>query len=337
MQYKKFLITGGGGFIGSTLIRRLLKNDDLIIYNLDKVNYACDIRELKKFTTFKNYKHFKVDLKDKANVEKTLFECSPDAVIHLAAESHVDKSIVSPELFIDSNIVGTFNLLEAIRKYWETSNKINKELFRLHHVSTDEVFGSLGESGKFNEESKIYPRSPYSASKAASDHLVSAWHHTFGIPISISNCSNNFGPFQFPDKLIPLCIEKCIKKENIPLYGDGKNIRDWLFVDDHIDALLLIMNKGEIGKKYCIGGSQERTNIEIINLICNLMDKYFPEEKPHSKLIKYVKDRPGHDKRYGIDSSLIQDSLGWRPKHSLEESLEITIKWYLEKFDKEVS
>ena len=201
----------------------------------------------------------------------------------------------------------------------------------MHHVSTDEVFGSLGDFGKFDENSQYSPRSPYSASKAASDHLVNAWHHTYGIPISISNCSNNFGPYQFRDKLIPLCIEKCIRNEEIPIYGDGSNIRDWLYVEDHIDAILLVINKGEVGKNYCIGGSEEKTNIEIVNMICKFMDIFCPQSKPHSRLIKFVEDRLGHDKRYAIDSSFINSSLGWQPKYSFEESLEFTLKWYLNK------
>ncbi len=331
MQYKRILITGGAGFIGSSLIRRLLKKNDLLIFNLDKVNYASDLKELKRFSTFSNYKHFKVDLKNKKETKNTIFDCSPDLIIHLAAESHVDKSIKNPELFMQSNILGTFNLLEASREYLENSKLVNKKLFRIHHVSTDEVFGSLGETGKFNENSQFSPRSPYSASKAASDHLVNTWHHTFGIPITISNCSNNFGPYQFPDKLIPLCIERCLNQKEIPLYGDGKNVRDWLFVEDHIDALLLIISKGEIGKSYCIGGCEEKTNIEIITIICNLMDKYYPRNKPHSRLISYVKDRPGHDRRYSIDSTFLRKSIGWKPKYCFEESLEKTLKWYIDR------
>ena len=331
MLHKRILITGGAGFIGSSLIRRLLKKNDLFIFNLDKVNYASDTTELKRFAKFSNYKHFQVDLKNREETRKIIFECYPDLIIHLAAESHVDKSIINPEIFIESNIIGTFNLLEASREYLERSKLVNKKLFRIHHVSTDEVFGSLGETGKFNENSQFNPRSPYSASKAASDHLVNTWHHTFGIPITISNCSNNFGPYQFPDKLIPLCIEKCLNQEKIPLYGDGKNIRDWLFVEDHIDALLLIISKGEIGKSYCIGGSEEKRNIEIITKICNLMDKYYPQNKPHARLINYVKDRPGHDRRYSIDSTFLNKSLGWKPKYCFEESLEKTLKWYIDR------
>ena len=239
------------------------------------------------------------------------------------------KTDSNPEDFIESNIIGTFNLLEAVRKYWQNLSSNEKLTFKFHHISTDEVFGSLGKFGKFDESSNYDPKSPYSASKASSDHLVNAWHNTYGIPISISNCSNNFGPFQNPEKLIPLVINSCLYNNLIPIYGDGMNIRDWLFVEDHIDAIFLILEKGKLGNCYCIGGYGERTNIEIVKFICNFFDKYKPQDKPHSKLIKFVDDRLGHDRRYAINPKLIEKELGWEPKHTLENGLEKTIKWYL--------
>ena len=333
----RILVTGGAGFIGSHVIKKLLQNKENVVFNLDKMGYASSTYMLDKLInenssiSSNQYKFLNIDLSSKPETEKAIEEARPNLIMHLAAESHVDRSIDGPEEFIKSNIVGTFNLLESARKFWSRLNSDEKDNFRFHHISTDEVFGSLGDSGSFSEETPYDPRSPYSASKAASDHLVNTWHHTFGIPITISNCSNNFGPYQFPDKLIPLCIEKCLNQEKIPLYGDGKNIRDWLFVEDHIDALLLIISKGEIGKSYCIGGSEEKRNIEIITKICNLMDKYYPQNKPHARLINYVKDRPGHDRRYSIDSTFLNKSLGWKPKYCFEESLEKTLKWYIDR------
>jgi dTDP-D-glucose 4,6-dehydratase len=253
--------------------------------------------------------------------------------MHLAAESHVDRSIVSPGHFIESNILGTFNLLESCRKFFDSLSIEKKSKFIFHHISTDEVFGSLGEKGRFSESTPYDPRSPYSASKASSDHLVRSWYHTYGLPVIITNCSNNFGPWQFPEKLIPLVTLKAIQKEPIPLYGDGSNIRDWLFVEDHVDALLLAALKGKVGETYCIGGYGEKSNKEIVLKICEILDNEIPNQSPHNQLIKYVLDRPGHDKRYAIDPSKIENELGWEPKYGLEKGLRKTVLWYLKNYD----
>ena len=266
-------------------------------------------------------------------------KANPDHIFHLAAESHVDRSINNPEIFVDSNIKGTFNILESARTHYESLNNQKKEFFKFQHISTDEVFGTLGRNGFFTEISNYDPRSPYSASKAASDHLVRAWHYTYRLPILITNCSNNYGPWQFPEKLIPMSIIKGLKNIYIPIYGDGENVRDWLFIDDHIEAILLVAKKGCIGSSYCIGGLQnasggkihnEISNNLVVNTICQILDKIKPENKPHAKLIKYVQDRPGHDLRYAIDSSKINEELGWQPKCSFEKGLVITVKWYAE-------
>ena len=327
----KIIITGGAGFIGGTLIRKLLKERNYFIYNIDQLGYASDLSWIKSSKYDQSLHNFlKIDLRNKQILEKAVKEIEPDLIIHLAAESHVDRSIENPLKFIESNIIGTFNLLEAARKYWEEISEIKKKLFRFIHISTDEVFGSLDLDGKFDENTKYSPRSPYSSSKASSDHLVYSWYHTYGLPTIISNCSNNFGPYQFPEKLIPLSILKGIEGEKIPLYGDGLNIRDWLYVEDHIDALLLIAEKGKVGKSYCIGGFGEKTNKEVQLEICNILDKVKPKEFPHSDLIKNVADRPGHDKRYSINSNLIQKELGWIPKVSFEDGLKKTINWYVD-------
>tara|TARA_S200000501_G_scaffold375713_1_gene428470 strand:+ start:474 stop:1544 length:1071 start_codon:yes stop_codon:yes gene_type:complete len=326
----KVIITGGAGFIGGTLIRKLLKEKDWVIYNLDRMGYASDLSWVKDSKDYKlRHLFLKIDLREKEKLEKLVKDISPNLIIHLAAESHVDRSIDNPVNFIESNIVGTFNLLEASRSYWKEISSHKKKLFRFIHISTDEVFGSLGVDGKFDENTKYSPRSPYSSSKASSDHLVQSWYHTYGLPTIISNCSNNFGPYQFPEKLIPLSILKGIKGENIPLYGNGINIRDWLYVEDHVEALLLIADQGKAGKSYCIGGFGERTNKEVQLQICNILDKVNPRDFPHSTLIKNVADRPGHDKRYAINSKLIQKELGWAPKITFEDGLKKTIHWYL--------
>ncbi len=326
----KIIITGGAGFIGGTLIRKLLKEKKYIIYNIDQLGYASDLSWIKSSKYDQSLHIFlKIDLRNKEILEKTVKEIEPDLIIHLAAESHVDRSIDNPLNFIESNIIGTFNLLEASRAYWGGINDIKKQLFRFIHISTDEVFGSLGLDGKFDENTKYSPRSPYSSSKASSDHLVKSWYHTYGLPTIISNCSNNFGPYQFPEKLIPLSILKGIKGEKIPLYGNGLNIRDWLYVEDHVEALLLIADKGVVGKSYCIGGFGERTNKEVQLQICKILDEVSPKEFPHSSLIENVEDRPGHDKRYAINSNFIKKNLGWTPKITFEDGLKKTIYWYL--------
>ena len=326
----KVIVTGGAGFIGGALIRKLLKDTNWFVYNIDKMGYASDLSWVNDSNDYELRHIFvKIDLKNKEILEDLVKDISPNLIIHLAAESHVDRSIDNPLNFIESNIIGTFNLLEATRSYWRELSDIKKRLFRFLHVSTDEVFGSLGLNGKFDENSKYAPRSPYSSSKASSDHLVKSWHYTYGLPTIISNCSNNFGPYQFPEKLIPLSILKAIKGEKIPLYGNGLNIRDWLYVEDHVEALLLIAEKGEIGQSYCIGGYGEKTNKEVQIKICNILDEIHPKQFPHEALIKNVTDRPGHDKRYAINSNLIQKKLGWTPKMTFEDGLKKTIYWYL--------
>tara|TARA_Y100001978_G_scaffold202429_1_gene223522 strand:- start:62 stop:1117 length:1056 start_codon:yes stop_codon:yes gene_type:complete len=328
----RYLITGGAGFIGGALVRKLISNERNIVFNLDKLGYASDLEsidKLNKKNNFGNYTFLKVDLAEKENLYDAIESLKPDIIMHLAAESHVDRSIDQPHHFLESNIIGTFNLLQAAKEYWAKLKPSKKDTFRFHHISTDEVYGSLGEKGSFNELTSYDPRSPYSASKASSDHLVRAWFHTYNFPILITNCSNNFGPWQFPEKLIPLVISKALNGKKIPIYGDGLNVRDWLFVEDHVDGLLLVIQKGKIGESYCIGGYGERTNKYIVEFICSVLDKRIPNNAPHSKLIEYVRDRPGHDKRYSIDCTKIKNELGWESEFSLEKSLEETIDWYL--------
>ena len=332
----KILITGGCGFIGGALIRKLLTTTDHEILNLDKFGYASDHisidQTINQLKTIK-YKLLKVDLTNKNKLEEIIQNFEPDLIMHLAAESHVDRSIESPGHFIESNILGTFNLLESSRKFFYSLNKEKKSKFIFHHISTDEVFGSLGEKGRFSEFTPYDPRSPYSASKASSDHLVRSWYHTYGLPVIVTNCSNNFGPWQFPEKLIPLVTLKAIQKESIPLYGDGSNVRDWLFVEDHVDALLLAALKGKVGETYCIGGYGEKSNKEIVLKICEILDNEIPNQSPHNQLIEYVLDRPGHDKRYAIDPSKIENELGWKPKYGLEKGLRKTVLWYIKNYD----
>ncbi len=334
-RYNRILITGGAGFIGGALIRKLLKESNSHIYNLDKLSYSGDLNSINDLiqslggNTKERYKFIKGDISDKHLVENVINQIKPDLIIHLAAETHVDKSIASPDNFILSNIIGTFNLLKSSLKYYEKINEEKQRKFKFIHISTDEVFGSLSEYGIFNEQSKYDPRSPYSASKASSDHLVKAWFHTYNLPTIITNCSNNYGPWQYPEKLIPNIISKALKQKLIPIYGTGKNVRDWLFVDDHIDAILLVADAGMPGKNYCIGGNNEQTNLEVANKICNYLDKINPQNISYKSLIKFVKDRAGHDFRYAIDSKLIKKELNWKPKISFEKGLIITINWYL--------
>ena len=326
---RKIFITGGGGFIGGALIDRLLKDKNNHIFNLDKIGKESNLFRIKKFSQNNQYKLFHFDLLEKDKVINAIASTQPDLIIHLAAESHVDRSLVEPRSFIESNIVGTLNLLEAAKIYWEKLPNNKKNKFKFHHVSTDEVYGSLGKTGKFDENTKYSPRSPYSASKASSDHLVSSWFYSFSLPVLITNCSNNYGPFQHHEKLIPSSIQKALNGDQIPLYGDGNNVRDWIYIEDHIDALLLVANKGNIGDQYCIGSNNERKNIDVLLQICRLMDIYSPKNYPHEKLIKYVTDRPGHDRRYAIDSTKIKSELGWKPKHSFKKGLERTVQWYI--------
>ena len=337
-KVNKILITGGAGFIGGALIRKLLKETDSLIFNIDKLGYASDLKSINNLIQAepeksKRYKFIELNLEDKLKTEEIIMKTKPDLIFHLAAESHVDKSIKKPDFFITSNILGTFNLIEAVRKYYNTLSNSKKDIFRFHHISTDEVFGSLGDKGFFNEKTSYNPKSPYSASKAASDHIVKAWHNTYHLPILLTNCSNNYGPWQYPEKLIPITITNALNKKNIPLYGNGENIRDWLFVEDHVDAILLVAKKGLIGESYCIGGNQEKSNKEIMSMICEKLNKIFPKSRNHLSLIKNVDDRQGHDYRYAIDSTKIKTDLGWHPKYSFEEGLDITINWYLENRD----
>ena len=331
-KYKKILITGGLGFIGSALIYRLLKKTKAKIFNIDKLIHKSNFLSINnQFSNYgkSRYQFLNYDLKDNDSLKKIFKESNPDIVFHLAAESHVDKSIESPRNFLESNIIGTFNLLENSLISFNNLPIKRKSNFKFLHISTDEVFGSLGESGLFNENSNYKPSSPYSATKAASDHLVSSWFNTFGLPSLISNCSNNYGPRQFPDKLIPKIIINAINSNPIPIYGHGLNIRDWLFVEDHINALLLMADKGKAGSQYCIGGGEEKSNINICKKICDLLDELKPKKAPYSSLIEFVNDRPGHDFRYGIDSSLIFKELGWKPLFKFDKKIKETIIWYL--------
>ena len=332
---RRILVTGGAGFIGGAVVRRLLRESDATVFNLDKMGYASDLTSIEEVLAALgdavNQRHrlLRVDLKDAQAVEAAIQEADPDLVMHLAAESHVDRSISGPGEFISSNVTGTYNLLQAVRSHYERLSGARAEAFRLHHISTDEVFGSLGTEGRFSETTPYDPRSPYSASKAASDHLVQAWHHTFGLPVVLTNCSNNYGPWQFPEKLIPVVTLKAASGEPIPLYGDGLNVRDWLYVEDHVDALLLAACRGSSGRSYCVGGHGEKTNKEVVEAICNQLDQQQPHSAPHTKLITRVTDRPGHDRRYAIDPTRITEELDWQPRHNLEEGLAATVAWYL--------
>ncbi|MFZ0408874.1 MAG: dTDP-glucose 4,6-dehydratase [Cyanobium sp.] len=341
---RRVLVTGGAGFIGGAMVRRLLAESEALVFNLDKIGYASDLTSIEELlhelgpqaqTSQGECRHtlLPVDLSDAVATAEAVRQADPDLVMHLAAESHVDRSIEGPAAFIESNVTGTFNLLQAVRAHWEGLPQQRRERFRLHHISTDEVFGSLGATGRFSESTAYDPRSPYSASKAASDHLVNAWHHTYGLPVVLTNCSNNYGPWQFPEKLIPVVILKAAAGEAIPLYGDGANVRDWLYVDDHVDALLLAATRGDLGYSYCVGGHGERTNKQVVETICDLLDQLLPKAIPHAQLITPVADRPGHDRRYAIDPSRITSELGWQPRHSFEAGLEATVRWYLEHQD----
>ena len=323
----RVLVTGGAGFIGGALVRRLLVESSAMVFNLDKLSYASDLTSI---GSKPRHQLLQVDLVDPEATMAAIKRADPDLVFHLAAESHVDRSISGPGAFIESNISGTFNLLQAVRAHWEQLPKERQEHFRFHHISTDEVFGSLGPTGCFSETTPYDPRSPYSASKAASDHLVSAWHHTYGLPVVLTNCSNNYGPWQFPEKLIPVVILKAVAGEPIPLYGDGANVRDWLYVEDHVEALLLAATRGRLGESYCVGGHGERSNKQVVQTICSLLDELRPQGAPHAGLITPVADRPGHDRRYAIDPTRISSELGWRPAHAFEQSLATTVNWYLD-------
>jgi len=330
---KIFLVTGGSGFIGANFIEYLLKNDlAKKIINLDKLTYAGNPQNLLKFEHDDRYVFNQGDICDQEHVRELIQLHHPDIIVNFAAESHVDRSIDGPGEFIKTNISGTYTLLQESLRYYQSLENDKQKKFRFHHVSTDEVFGSLGEDGFFTEETPYDPSSPYSASKAASDHLVRAWERTYGLPIIISNCSNNYGPYQFPEKLIPLMILNCLAEESLPVYGTGENVRDWLYVDDHCEAIYTIIEKGKIGETYNVGGNNEIQNIEIVNTICSILDEIKPSENGNSytDLITYVKDRPGHDFRYAIDSSKLKNELNWSPNETFESGIKKTINWYLE-------
>jgi dTDP-glucose 4,6-dehydratase len=327
----KILVTGGAGFIGSAVCRLLVGQLGAGVLNIDKLTYAANLASLKPVENDPRYRFRGADIGDRATIAKLLSEFQPDAVLHLAAESHVDRSIDGPGEFIKTNIEGTYALLEEALDYWRGLPKERAARFRFHHVSTDEVFGSLGPDGKFTEESRYQPNSPYAASKAASDHLVRAWHETFGLPTLMSNCSNNYGPYHFPEKLIPLAVLKALHGEPIPVYGKGDNVRDWLYVEDHARALHAILSRGRPGENYNVGGDGERTNFEVVTAICELLDEMLPDSphRPHSELITFVTDRPGHDRRYAIDWTKLRAELGWRPREAFESGLRKTVAWYL--------
>ncbi|WP_207101785.1 dTDP-glucose 4,6-dehydratase [Paracoccus shandongensis] len=323
----KILVTGGAGFIGSAVVRLAVRRGHEVV-NVDALTYAANPANVAEAADSPLYRFEHVDIRDRAALDRVFATHRPDAVMHLAAESHVDRSIDGPAAFIETNVIGTFNMLEAARSHWTSRGR--PEGFRFHHISTDEVFGSLGETGQFTETTPYDPRSPYSASKAGSDHLVRAWHETYGLPVLLTNCSNNYGPYHFPEKLVPVVILKALAGEPIPVYGDGGNVRDWLYVEDHADALLLVVEKGEVGRSYNIGGENEARNIDLVRTICAHMDALHPQGAPHADLITFVTDRPGHDRRYAIDPARIRTELGWRPSVTVEEGLRRTVEWYLQ-------
>ena len=324
----KLLITGGAGFIGSAVIRAALDRG-MNVVNFDKLTYAANLDNLKDYSDRPDYAFVQGDICDGDQVRAALHSHKPDAIMNLAAETHVDRSIDGPAAFIQTNIIGAYTLLSEARRYFDALPGEQQNQFRFHHISTDEVFGALGSTGQFTEEYPYRPNSPYSASKASSDHLVRAWGETYGLPVITSNCSNNYGPHQFPEKLIPVVILAALEQRQIPVYGEGKNVRDWLFVDDHADALLHILRKGAVGETYNVGGNVELTNIDLVRRLCALMDSATPDNGPHARLIEFVADRPGHDLRYAIDASKLERNLSWRPKTDIDEGLKRTVDWYL--------
>ena len=329
----KLLVTGGAGFIGSAVVRLAIARGHLVV-NLDALTSASCLENVANVSGSPNYIFEHSDIRSRSDLDRVFAKHKPDVVMHLAAESHVDRSIDGPEEFIQTNVIGTLNMLEAARSYWQGQSW--PSTFRFHHVSTDEVFGSLPNDPKvlFTENTRYDPRSPYSASKASSDHLVRAWHETYGLPVVLTNCSNNYGPYHFPEKLIPVVILNALAGKPLPIYGNGSNIRDWLYVEDHADALLLVLEKGRVGRNYNIGGENEFTNLELVQTLCEILDRLQPSDQgPYVELLTFVKDRPGHDARYAIDPSRIRDELGWRPSVTLEEGLEKTVRWYLDNED----
>ncbi|HJL93076.1 MAG TPA: dTDP-glucose 4,6-dehydratase [Woeseiaceae bacterium] len=328
-----FLVTGGSGFIGSAYIRFLINSTNHQVINIDKLTYASNLESLEMVEKNPRYHFVEGDILDEKLLGKLFQDFHPDYVVHLAAESHVDRSIQNSRNFIETNIIGTYNLLEISRRYWLSLSSKERLKFKFHHISTDEVFGSLSSIGLFNEKSPYDPSSPYSASKAGSDHLVRSWHKTYGLPTLISNCSNNYGPYQFPEKLIPLTIMNAMEEKPITIYGDGMNVRDWIFVEDHVEAMYAVILKGEAGNSYCIGGDNQKTNVEVVEELCNILDAILPRnmspQSSYHDLITFIKDRPGHDFRYAIESSKIHKNLQWKPAETFQSGLEKTVQWYI--------
>lgn len=330
----RVLVTGGCGFIGSAVVRLLASDPNVEVLNLDKLTYSGDPSSVESVSEQENYQFVQADIADAEAVQAVLKRFQPDAVMHLAAETHVDRSITGPYAFIQSNVVGTYVMLEQCRQYWNTLDAQHKAAFRFLHISTDEVFGELGDEGKFSETTPYDPSSPYSASKASSDHLVRAWHRTYGLPVLITNCSNNYGPYQYPEKLIPLLTLNALSSKALPVYGEGLQVRDWLHVEDHAEALLTVLSHGRVGESYNIGGDSERRNIDVVKALCNTLDQLCPRDiGSYSEQITFVDDRPGHDFRYAINAEKIINELGWRPKHSFESGLSETVSWYLNQQD----
>ena len=331
----RILVTGGAGFIGSALVRHLIKDTGHQVLNLDNLSYAGVLESLDEVAEDPRYSFVRGDICDSALVGRLLADYQPDVVAHLAAESHVDRSIDGPAAFIKTNVTGTFAMLDEALAYWRGLEGERQKNFRFHHISTDEVFGSLGEEGLFTESTPYDPRSPYAASKAASDHLVRAWGHTFGLPVLVTNCSNNYGPYHFPEKLIPLIIIRAMSGDELPVYGDGSNVRDWLFVEDHARALCMVFERGEPGDTYNVGGNSERRNIDVVRSICAALDQRKPraDGRSYSEQVRFVTDRPGHDQRYAIDASKIRNDLGWEPQVSFEEGIQRTVDWYIDRRD----
>ena len=328
----KILVTGGAGFIGSAVIRHVISNTDDEVLNIDKLTYAGNLESLRDIDQSARYNFQQIDICDKEALEQAFNSFKPNLVMHLAAESHVDRSIDGPAEFVNTNIIGTYHLLEVARQYWQTLDDLDKKQFKFHHISTDEVYGDLeGTTDLFTETTPYAPSSPYSASKASSDHLVRAWHRTYGFPILVTNCSNNYGPYHFPEKLIPLVILNALDGKPLPIYGKGNQIRDWLFVEDHARALYKVVTEGKVGETYNIGGHNEKQNIEVVKTICHILDELQPQEngQPYESLITFVKDRPGHDLRYAIDASKIANELNWRPTETFDSGIRKTVEWYL--------
>lgn len=332
MVGRRIIVTGGAGFIGSAVARKIIRETPHSVLVLDKLTYAGNRQSLTTASKDPRFSFFQADIADASSVRRIVEDYRPDVIMHLAAETHVDRSIEAPGDFIRTNLVGTYVLLEAALEHWRGLPCSERAAFRFHHVSTDEVFGMLGSEGYFREDTPYDPRSPYSASKAGSDHLVRAWHHTYGLPIVVTNCSNNYGPYHFPEKLIPLTILNALERRPLPVYGKGENIRDWLYVDDHAEALLLVAEHGIVGQSYNIGGRTERRNIDVVRMICGLLDELVPDAdvKAHERLITFVDDRPGHDLRYAIDCSRIERELGWKPRETFESGIRKTVEWFLD-------